>query len=185
MSTTPRIFVGWALSPAIGAWIDCTQGLEEAQAAVEAIRSNPNKPADAVELCIPESQGFHGLVRSLGVHRLAFICELAEALDSNAINGEVLAAFCEAQGHHSTIASGAVSDLWDLDKMLNEAYVGTWESGADFAEERWKELNPELAAQIPDEILESVDWSKVWAGWETSGYTSADVSDGVAIFNAR
>jgi hypothetical protein len=88
-----------------------------------------------------------------------------------------------------------VGTVWcmgqDWDSLLSafeEDLAGIYSSAADFAEEHFAEANPRLAYDMRNALVwDDVDWEKVWKGYESSTFTSADLpgTTDVAIFYVR
>lgn len=176
------IFVGWALDPAQGRWIDCTHGPEGIRAGIEQIEKAP-RPLDAQELIVADHEGFHSLAELIRMDDPEAIANMANWIhEQDEDTLEALNAWVQRRGS----ATCARREFDTLLEQFQEDFCGIHESEADFAEEQWKEgADPDLLKILPDEILENVDWEKVWRGWETTSHWSADTQQGVAIFRFR
>lgn len=180
---SPAVFVGWAIAPSLGAWVDCTKSPEEIRAAIERIKTGP-RPVDAVELVISDDRGFpegmphimESVMHPGDPEELSALGTWVKAHEGYPYIVEAFGCWVGRNGMDKPMSTTLRQFATDLQTVAA--------SEADFAEERWKKLHPSLSrrSELAD-ILPAVDWDQVWQGWESDTFWSGALSDGrVAIF---
>lgn len=132
-----------------GVWIDACEDLDEIKKQInEMLASSPEE--DAEEYAIHDYEGFEGYSVSewSGIEELHEVACFIEEYPG--IGGALLSQFCD--------------NFEDARRAIEEAYLGCYESLADYAQEF-----SESTTQIPDHLSYYIDYERMGRDMEMSG----------------
>lgn len=154
-----------------GRWIDCTIGFAAVQEEIDAMLAESTTARrtglPAEEWAIHDYEDFEGYEVSEN-EDLETLCEIAEGIDEE---GEPYAAFVE--NYHNT-----------SQEDFRHAYQGTFNSLEEWAEDYLEEAG--TLSYLPENLRYYFDFEAFARDCELNGdIWTADVSDGVAVFNSN
>ena len=169
-NTTPRVYVGtygkYNRGSLGGSWVDIERfagDRNEFLAYCAEIHKDEHEPEFMF-------QDFEGFPREFyGESNLPE--RLFEWLELDEDEREILAAYIDA-------TNDTRADIRDA----RDHYVGTYESGADFAEET-AEACAELGSALPAWLRHCIDWERAWENELRHDYSTSERESGLYIFH--
>jgi antirestriction protein len=167
--TAPRVFVGtyakYNAGRLRGFWVDLEDFAGDRPAFLEHCRELHNDEHDP-ELMFPDYEGFPA--EYYGECELAW--RLFEWLELDEDDRELLAAYMDATNDRD-------ADICDA----RDHYVGTYDSGADFAESLADDLGiiqTGMTKTMPDWLVHCIDWQRAWENELRHDYSTSEGVNG-------
>ena len=165
-NSTPRVYfaclAAYNAGRLHGAWVDIDQDAEAIREEIAAMLKESPEPGAEEWAAHDYDNGPQWLGESPDLDALAIYGENFNE------HGEAYAAFC---GDLLTVATSA---------DFEDAYSGTWNSGADYAETLAHDTG--LLSEHIGWPVTHIDWARAWHDLECEGYTAQDAPQGVYIF---